>query len=112
MESTLHYLGWNSKDADDNGKALRVIQWAGEPGTRQFKAWNIKAQELKIKTVWEKFEKIVAPTKNFMRAKFNLIRMQQKENEPSDVWYQQIQAQIHPCEYNEDLEAIQLTFLY
>ena len=44
-------------------KALRVIQWAGEPGTRQFKAWSKKAEELKIQTVWEKFEEFVAHTK-------------------------------------------------
>ena len=76
------------KDADDNAKALGVIQWAGEPGKRQFKVWNIKAQDLKIKKVWEEFEKFAERTKNFMRARFDLMKMQQKRDEPVDVWYQ------------------------
>ena len=79
-------------DADDNARALQVIQWAGEPGTRQFNDWNIKAQDLKIKTVGEKF---IAPTKNFMRASFDLMWMQQRKNEPINMWYQQVQE---PCE--------------
>ena len=59
----LTLFGLELKDADDNAKALRVIQWAGEPGKRQFKAWNIKAQDLKIQKVWEEFEKFADRTK-------------------------------------------------
>ena len=36
----LTLFGLELKDADDNAKALRVIQWAGEQGKRQFKAWE------------------------------------------------------------------------
>ena len=67
-------FGLELKDADDNSKALRVIQWAGELGTRQFKVWNIKTEDLRIKTVWERFEEFAAPTKNFMRARFDLSK--------------------------------------
>ena len=59
----LTLFGLELKDADDNAKALRVIQWAGEPGKRQFKAWNTKAQDLKISKVWEEFEKFAKPNK-------------------------------------------------
>ena len=75
----LTLFGLELKDADDNAKALRVIQWAGEPGKRQFKAWNIKAQDLKINKVWEEFEKFADQTKNFMRARFDLMKMQPEE---------------------------------
>ena len=85
-----------------------MIQWAGEPGKRQFKAWNIKAQDLKIAKVWEEFEKFAERTKNFMRARFDLMKMQQRKDEPADVWYQQVQAQLTPCGYNTEMEAIQL----
>ena len=46
--------------------------------------------------------------KNFMRARFDLMKMQQRKGEPIDVWYQQIQAQIPPCEYSKEMRAIQL----
>ena len=75
----LTLFGLELKDADDNAKALRVIQWAGEPGKRQFKAWNIKAQDLKIQKVWEEFEKFADRTKNFMRAQFDLMKMQSEK---------------------------------
>ena len=104
----LTLFGLELKDADDNAKALRVIQWAGEPGKRQFKAWNIKAQDLKINKVWEEFEKFAERTKNFMRARFDLMKMQQKKDEPTDVWYQQVQAQLTPCGYSSEMEVIQL----
>ena len=104
----LTLFGLELKDADDNAKALRVIQWAGEPGKRQFKAWNIKAQDLKINKVWEEFEKFADQTKNFMRARFDLMKMQQKKDEPADVWYQRVQAQLTPCGYSSEMEAIQL----
>ena len=84
----LTLFGLELKDADDNAKALRMIQWAGEPGKRQFKAWNIKARDLKIAKVWEEFEKFAERTKNFMRARFDLMKMQQRKDEPADVWYQ------------------------
>ena len=87
---------------------MQVIQWAGEPSKRQFKAWNIKAQDLKIAKVWEEFEKFAEHTKNFMRARFDLMKMQQKKDEPADVWYQQVQTQLTPCGYNTEMEAIQL----
>ena len=93
----LTLFGLELKDTDDNAKALRVIQWAGKPGKRQFKAWNIKAQDLKINKVWEEFEKFAERTKNFMRAWFDLMKMQQKKDEPADVWYQRVQAQLTPC---------------
>ena len=83
----LTLFGLELKEADDNAKALRVIQWAGEPSKRQFKAWNIKAQDLKIGKVWEEFEQFAERTKNFMRARFDLMKMQQKKDEPADVWY-------------------------
>ena len=95
------------KDAEDNAKALRVIQWAGEPGKRQFKAWNIKAQDLKIAKVWGEFEKFAERTKNFIRALFDLMKMQQRKGEPADVWYQRVQAQLTPCDYKTEMEAIQ-----
>ena len=101
-------FGLELKDADDNAKALRVIQWAGEPGKRQFKAWNTKAQDLKISKVWEEFEKFANRTKNFMRAQFDPMKMQQKREEPADVWYQRVQAQLTPCGYSPEMEAIQL----
>ena len=104
----LTLFGLELKDADDNAKALRVIQWAGEPGKRQFKAWNVKAQDLKIDKVWEEFEKFANRTKNFMRARFDLMKMQQKKDEPADVWYQRVQAQLTPCGYKPEMEAIQL----
>ena len=104
----LTLFGLELKDADDNAKALRVIQWAGEPGKRQFKAWNIKAQDLKIGKVWEEFEKFAERTKNFMRARFVLMKMQQRKDEPADVWYQRVQAQLTPCGYSTEMEAIQL----
>ena len=43
-----------------------------------------------------------------MRAQFDLMKMQQRKDEPVDVWYQQIQAQLTPCNYSADIEAIQL----
>ena len=46
----LTLFGLELKEAD-------VIQWAGKPGKRQFKAWNIRAQDLKIDRVWQEFEK-------------------------------------------------------
>ena len=104
----LTLFGLELKEADDNAKALRVIQWAGEPGKRQFKAWNIKAQDLKINKVWEEFEKFAERTKNFMSARFDLMKMQQRKEEPVDVWYQQVQAQLTPCSYSTVMEAIQL----
>ena len=104
----LTLFGLELKDADDNAKALRVIQWAGEPGKRQFKAWNVKAQDLKIDRVWEEFEKFANRSKNFMRARFNLMKMQQKKDEPADIWYQRVQAQLTPCGYKSEMEAIQL----
>ena len=80
----LTLFGLELKDADDNAKALRVIQWAGEPGKRQFKAWNIKAQDLKISKVWEEFEKFCrTEQKNFMRARFDLMKMQQRKDKPA-----------------------------
>ena len=36
------------------------------------------------------------------------MKMQQKKDEPVDVWYQRVQAQLTPCNYNTDMEAIQL----
>ena len=100
----LTLFGLELKEADDNAKALRVVQWAGKPGKRQFKAWNIKAQDLKISKVWEEFEKFAKRTKNFMRARFDLMKMQQRMEEPIDVWYQRVQAH----SYSADMEAIQL----
>ena len=84
----LTLFGLELKEADDNAKSLRVIQWVGEPGKRQFKAWNIKAQDLKIGKVREELEKFAEHTKNFMRARFDLMKMQQRKDEPVDVWYQ------------------------
>ena len=104
----LTLFGLELKEANDNAKALRVVQWAGEPGKRQFKAWNIKAQDLKISKVWEEFKKFAKRTKNFMRARFDLMKMQQRKDEPVDVWYQRVQAQLTPCKYNANMEAIQL----
>ena len=104
----LTLFGLELKDADNNAKALRVIQWAGEPSKRLFKAWNIKAQDLKINKVWEEFEKFAERTKNFMRARFDLMKMQQRKDEPADVWYQRVQAQLTLCSYNSEMEATQL----
>ena len=43
-----------------------------------------------------------------MRAQFDLMKMQQRKDEPADVWYQRVQAQLTPCGYNTEMEAIQL----
>ena len=43
-----------------------------------------------------------------MRARFHLMKMQQKKDEPADVWYQRVQAQLTPCSYSTEMEAIQL----
>ena len=43
-----------------------------------------------------------------MRARFDLMKMQQKKDEPADVWYQRVQAQLTPCGYSSEMEAIQL----
>ena len=36
------------------------------------------------------------------------MKMQQKKEEPADVWYQRVQAQLTPCGYSPEMEAIQL----
>ena len=43
-----------------------------------------------------------------MRARFDLMKMQQNKDEPADVWYQRVQAQLTPCGYKPEMEAIQL----
>ena len=43
-----------------------------------------------------------------MRAWFDLMKMQQKRDEPVDVWYQRVQAPLTPCSYSTNMEAIQL----
>ena len=43
-----------------------------------------------------------------MRARFDLMKMQQRKDEPVDVWYQRVQAQLTPCNYSANMEAIQL----
>ena len=43
-----------------------------------------------------------------MRARFDLMKMQQRKDEPVDVWYQRVQAQLTPCSYSTEMEAIQL----
>ena len=59
----LTLFGLELKDADDNAKALRVIQWAGEPGKRQFKAWKVKAQDLKNRQSLGRVREIRKPHK-------------------------------------------------
>ena len=34
--------------------------------------------------------------------------MQQKKDEPVDLWYQRVQAQLTPCNYSTEMEAVQL----
>ena len=78
------------------------------PARDSSKHGTLKPKALKIQKVWEEFEKFADRTKNFMRARFDLMKMQQKRDEPADVWYQQVQAQLTPCGYNSEMEAIQL----
>ena len=41
-----------------------------------------------------------------MRARFDLMKMQQRKDEPADVWHQRVQAQLTLCGYNSEMENI------
>ena len=84
----------------------KVIAWSGDFGMDQYVSWNLSTDELKLETIWERFEEFCNPYSNDVRARFALLTSFWQGNNSVDEWYNAVQTQVALAKYPQETAKI------
>ena len=76
----------------DLGK--KVIQLSGDVGLDMYISWALSAADVKLQTIWTKFEEFCKSQLNATCARFFLLTSFGQGNRSIDKWYNAVQAHI------------------
>ena len=80
-----------------------MIQWSGDVGLDMYISWALPAADVKLQTIWTKFEEFCKPQSHVVHARFDLLTSFRPGNRSIDEWYTAVQAHIPLCEYPHKL---------
>ena len=66
----------------------------------QYVSWSLSSEELRLDTIWEKFEELCKPQSNEVRDRFNLLTSFWQGNKSVDEWYNAVQTQVALAMYH------------
>ena len=84
----------------------KVIAWSGDFEMGQYVSWSLSKDELKLNTIWEKFEEFCKPQLNKVRARFDLLTSFWQGHKSVDEWYNAVQTQVALAKYPPETAKI------
>ena len=80
-------------------KCQKVIAWLGDFRMDVYVSWSIPKEELTLDAIWVRFEEVLKPQSNEVRAQFDLLTSFCQGNRSIDEWYNVVQAQVNLAKY-------------
>ena len=95
------------KGKADAEKASFILLWIGRCGIDIYNSWSwgSEGDENKPATIWEKFEKHLAPKINHRLARYQLQQYKQKETESVDDFLTRCRNQATKCKFRDTTEV-------
>ena len=90
----------------ESKKCKKVIAWNGDFGMDQYVSWCLPTEELRLDTVWSKYEDFCKPQANEVRAKFDLLTSFRQGNRLVDEWYNAVQVPVSLAKYPHETAKI------
>ena len=69
-------------------------------------SWALPAADVKLQTIWTKFQEFCKPQSNVVCARFDLLTSFRQGNRSINEWYNAVQAHILLCEYPTETAVI------
>ena len=73
----------------------KVIEWSGNLGMDQYVSWGLSKDDMKLDTIWERFEDFCKLQSNEVHAQFDLLTSFHQGNKTVDKWYNAVQVQVN-----------------
>ena len=83
-----------------------VIACSGEYGMDEYLSWNLPRDELRLDTIWDRFEEFCKLQSNEVRAQFDLLTSFRQGNCSVDEWHNAVQAQVNLAKYPPETAKI------
>ena len=80
-------------------KCKKVIAWSGDFVMDQYVSWGLSKDDMKLDTIWERFEDFYKPKSNEVPAQFDLLTSFHQRNKSVDKWYNAVQVQVNLAKY-------------
>ena len=72
----------------------KVIAWSGNFGMDQYVSWGLSKDDMKLDTIWERFEDFCILQSNEVCAWFDLLTSFHQGNKSIDEWYNTVQVNL------------------
>ena len=82
------------------------MAWNVVFGMDQSVFWCLPTEELRLDTIWAKYEDFCKPQVNEVRARFYLLTSFRQGNRFADEWYNAVQAQVSLAKYPQETANI------
>ena len=80
-------------------KCKKFIVWSGDFGMDQYVSWWLSKDDMKLDTIWERFEDFCKLQSIEVHAQFDLLTSFHQGNKSVDEWYNAVQAQVNLEKY-------------
>ena len=77
----------------------KVIAWKKNFGMDQYVTWNFPKDELRMDTIWDRFEEFCKPQYNEVRTQLDLLTSLRQGTCSVDEWYNMVEAQVNLAKY-------------
>ena len=90
----------------ESKKCKKVIAWSGDFGMDQYVSWCLPVDDLRLDTIWSKYEDFCNTQANEVRARFDLCTSFRQGNRYVDEWYNAVPAQVSLARYPQETAHI------
>ena len=92
-------LEWELTALPECQKCKKVIVWSKPFGIDQYVFWGLSKDDMKLDTIWERFEDFCKLQSNEVCAQFDLLTSFYQGNKRVNKWYNAVQAQVNLAKY-------------
>ena len=90
----------------ESKKCKKVKAWSGDFGMDQYVSWCLPMDDLRLDTIWSRYEEFCEPQVNEVRARFHLLGSFCRGNRSVDEWNNAVQAYVSLAKYPQETANI------
>ena len=90
----------------ESKKCKKVIAWSVDFGMDQYVSWCLPTDDLRLDTIWSKYEEFCKLQANEVTARYELLTSFCQGNRSVDEWYNAVQAQVCLAKYPQETANI------
>ena len=87
-------------------RCKKVIVWSSNFGMDQYVSWGLSKDDMKLDTIWKRFEDFCKPQSNKLHAQYVLLTSFHQGNKSINKWYNVVQAQVNLTKYPPETAKI------